>query len=62
MNANLYLSADNISISFGERKLFDAALNMAMPNLTEGVNYVLGQMNLTAFVDDETAQLVTHLR
>ena len=23
MNANLYLSADNISISFGERKLFD---------------------------------------
>ena len=48
----------SVTMGEGERKLFDAALNMAMPNLTEGVNYVLGQMNLTAFVDDETAHQI----
>ena len=42
----------------GERKMFDVALNAAMPNLTKGVNYVLSQMDLDAFVDEETAEQI----
>ncbi len=47
-----------ISMNQGERALFDEALNTAMPNLTKGINYVLNQMNLTAFVDEETASQI----
>ncbi|MCQ2547290.1 MAG: hypothetical protein MJ161_07100 [Clostridia bacterium] len=58
---------DKGSISMGseERLIFDEALNTAMPILTEGINYVLAQMNLTSFVDGNTtgylekAQLLT---
>lgn len=48
------------SIAMGEmeRKVFDEALNLAMPVLTEGVNYVLKQMNLSSFVDEDTAQQI----
>lgn len=55
----------SISMNTGERLLFDTALNLAMPSLTKGVNYVLSQMKLTDFVDDDTdkqiemAQLLT---
>ncbi|MGX8774653.1 MAG: hypothetical protein ACSW8G_06315, partial [Bacillota bacterium] len=42
----------------GERAMFDEALNMAMPNLTRGINYVLDQMNLRAFVDEDMAQQI----
>lgn len=50
----------NGSISMGkiERKIFDEALNLAMPNLTKGVNYVLSQMDLTDFVDEDTAKQI----
>lgn len=48
----------SISMNSGERLLFDQALNSAMPNLTEGINYVLTQMNLTSFVDEETQEQI----
>lgn len=48
------LQKGSISMDEGERQLFDAALNEAMPNLTEGINAVIQQMNLTSFVDEET--------
>lgn len=47
-----------ISMNQGERALFDEALNTAMPNLTKGINYVLSQMNLTSFVDEDTANQI----
>ena len=47
-----------ISMDQGERAMFDEALNMAMPNLTKGINYVLSQMNLTSFVDEDTSQQI----
>ena len=52
------LEKGSISMDKGERAMFDEALNMAMPNLTEGINYVLDQMNLTDFVDEDTAHQV----
>jgi len=42
----------------GERAMFDEALNAAMPNLTKGINYVLDQMDLTSFVDEDTAHQI----
>ena len=45
-------------MDWGERALFDEALNTAMPNLTKGINYVLSQMNLTSFVDEDTAKQI----
>ena len=48
----------SIDMGEGERKLFDIALNLAMPNLTEGVNFVLQQMDLTDFVDEESAKQI----
>ena len=42
--------------------MFDDALNAAMPNLTKGVNYVLNQMDLDAFVDEETAEQIEMAR
>lgn len=52
------LEKGSISMDKGERIMFDEALNTAMPNLTEGINYVLDQMNLTDFVDEDTAHQV----
>ncbi len=51
-----------ITMSKGERAMFDTALNLAMPALTEGINYVLSQMNLTDFVDEETAEQIEMAR
>ncbi|MBE6029942.1 MAG: hypothetical protein E7226_07365 [Clostridiales bacterium] len=48
----------SISMDRGERALFDEALNTAMPNLTKGINFVLSQMNLTSFVDEDTASQI----
>ncbi len=48
----------SVSMDRGERALFDEALNTAMPNLTKGINYVLSQMNLTSFVDEDTANQI----
>lgn len=45
----------SISMDAFERKLFDSALNMVMPSLTKGINYVFSQMDLTSFVDEDTA-------
>lgn len=45
-----------ITMSEGERQIFDDALNVAMPTLTNGINYVIEQMNLTSFIDDDTAK------
>ena len=56
------LSKGTISMSEGERKMFDEALNTAMPNLTKGVNYVLNQMDLDAFVDEDTAEQIQMAR
>ncbi len=56
------LANGTISMNEGERKMFDAALNAAMPNLTKGVNYVLSQMDLDAFVDEETAEQIEMAR
>lgn len=50
------LSKGSISMAEGERQIFDDALNLAMPTLTKGINYVIEQMNLTSFIDDETAE------
>ena len=47
-----------ISMDKGERVMFDEALNTAMPNLTNGINYVLSQMNLTSFVDEDTSRQI----
>jgi hypothetical protein len=47
-----------ISMDKGERAMFDEALNAAMPNLTRGINYVLDQMDLISFVDEDTARQV----
>lgn len=51
---------ENGSIEMGqyERKTFDTALKYSMPTLTKGVNYVLKQMNLDSFVDEETASQI----
>ncbi len=51
-----------ITMNKGERAMFDTALNLAMPALTEGINYVLSQMNLTDFVDEETAEQIEMAR
>ena len=56
------LANGTISMNEGERKMFDEALNAAMPNLTKGVNYVLSQMDLDAFVDEETAEQIEMAR
>ena len=56
------LANGTISMNEGERKMFDDALNAAMPNLTKGVNYVLNQMDLDAFVDEETAEQIEMAR
>ena len=47
-----------VTMDKGERAIFDEALNMSMPNLTKGINYVLGQMSLTGFVDEDTARQI----
>ena len=47
-----------VTMDKGERAIFDEALNMAMPNLTKGINYVIGQMSLTGFVDEDTAEQI----
>ena len=47
-----------VTMDKGERAMFDEALNTAMPNLTKGVNYVLDQMSLTDFVDEDTAHQI----
>ena len=47
-----------VTMDKGERAIFDEALNMAMPNLTKGINYVLSQMSLTGFVDEDTARQI----
>ena len=56
------LANGTISMNEGERKMFDEALNAAMPNLTKGVNYVLDQMDLDAFVDEDTAEQIEMAR
>ena len=56
------LANGTISMNEGERKMFDVALYAAMPNLTKGVNYVLSQMDLDAFVDEETAEQIEMAR
>ena len=56
------LANGTIPMNEGERKMFDVALNAAMPNLTKGVNYVLSQMDLDAFVDEETAEQIEMAR
>jgi hypothetical protein len=56
------LANGTISMNEGERKMFDEALNAAMPNLTKGVNYVLNQMDLDTFVDEETAEQIEMAR
>ena len=48
----------SIGMNDFERKAFDTALNLAMPSLTKGINYVLEEMNLTSFVDADTAQKI----
>lgn len=52
------LANGTVTMDEGERMIFDQALNTAMPNLTEGVNFVLDQMELTDFVDEETSQQI----
>lgn len=52
------IAKGSISMSGTERLIFDAALNTAMPILTEGINYVLQQMNLTSFLDDNTVEYI----
>jgi len=52
------LANGTVTMDEGERMIFDQALNTAMPNLTEGVNYVLDQMRLTDFVDEDTSHQV----
>lgn len=50
------LEKGSISMDEGERMIFDQALNTSMPVLTEGINYVLAQMNLTSSMDEDTAE------
>ena len=52
------LANGTVTMDQGERAMFDEALNTAMPNLTKGVNYVLDQMSLTDFVDEDTAHQI----
>lgn len=56
------LEKGTISMDKGERAMFDEALNTSMPNLTKGVNYVLGQMSLTDFVDENLAKQIETAR
>jgi len=48
------LEKGTVTMGKGERSDFDEALNTSMPNLTKGVNYVLSQMKLTEYVEDDT--------
>ena len=52
------LAKGSISMNEGERTIFDGALKTAMPMLAEGINYVLTQMNLTSFVDEDMQQQI----
>ena len=52
------LENGTISMDKGERVLFDEALNTSMPLLTKGINYIFDQMNLLAFVDEDTAEQI----
>ena len=52
------LANGTVTMDQGERAMFDEALNTAMPNLTKGFNYVLDQMSLTDFVDEDTAHQI----
>ena len=52
------LANGSVTMDEGERMIFDQALNTAMPNLTKGVNYVLDQMRLTDYVDEDTAHQI----
>lgn len=52
------MSDGSISMSQGERKIFDAAIATVMPTLTKGINYVIQEMDLVSFVNDETAEKV----
>lgn len=52
------LDNGTVTMDKGERAIFDEALNEAMPNLTKGINYVLDQMNLRSFVDENTAEQI----
>lgn len=49
------LANGTVRMDEGERMIFDQALNTSMPTLTKGVNYVLDQMKLTDFVDEDTS-------
>lgn len=50
------INKGSISMGEGERQIFDTALKTAMPTLANGINYVIQQMNLTSFIDDDTAE------
>ena len=52
------LDKGTVTMDKGERAMFDEALNTAMPNLTRGINYVLDQMNLRSFVDEDMAKQI----
>ena len=52
------LANGTVTMDEGERMIFDQALNTAMPNLTEGVNFVLDQMSLSGFVDEDTEEQI----
>ena len=52
------LENGTITMNEGERMIFDQALNTAMPTLTMGVNYVLNQMDLNSFVDEDTGRQI----
>lgn len=52
------IAKGSITMSQGERQIFDAALNIAMPVLSGGINYVITQMNITSFVDDEASRYI----
>ena len=42
--------------------MFDEALNTSMPNLTKGINYVLEQMSLKDFVDENLSKQIETAR
>ena len=56
------LANGTVSMDEGERMIFDQALNTSMPILTKGVNYVLEQMKLTDYVDEETSHQIEMVR
>ena len=56
------IAEGSISMGSNERLIFDTALNTAMPILTEGINYVMTQMNLTSFIDEDTAEYMETAR